>query len=262
VARRDRRGRFVKGTSGNPAGRPPGILNEATRTAAVLLGGEAGALTRKAIELALAGDIMALRLCIDRIIAPQRELPAAFEMPAIGEAADLDRAMTALGRAAASGTVTPTAAAALAEIIEAHARVIETTARIEAERVAVRHAQIGLRLDLRICVVIAHRLRDFAAVADPGIVERCAEMRRIGEAAWNMLAAIPDTRELTEADRAFIIAHPLPLDRTAHPLGAAMRRAWEGFFAYWNRPEMRARLACGRAEGVGGTAFGEYGNPA
>ncbi len=40
--RRDRRGRFKKGGSGNPAGRPPGILNAVTRTAALLLGGEAG----------------------------------------------------------------------------------------------------------------------------------------------------------------------------------------------------------------------------
>ena len=75
AARRDRRGRFVKGGSGNPAGRPPGIMNQATRDAAVLLSGEAGALTRKAIEMALAGDIAALRLCVDRIIAPQRDQP-------------------------------------------------------------------------------------------------------------------------------------------------------------------------------------------
>jgi hypothetical protein len=39
-ARRNRRGRYVKGMSGNPAGRPRGILNRATRIAAQLLGGE------------------------------------------------------------------------------------------------------------------------------------------------------------------------------------------------------------------------------
>ena len=53
---RDPRGRFSKGRSGNPAGRPPGCRNHATQMAEVLLEGEVEALTRKAVELALAGD--------------------------------------------------------------------------------------------------------------------------------------------------------------------------------------------------------------
>src|SRR5258708_18155878 len=106
-ARRDRSGRFLRGASGNPLGRPAGIMNQATRDAAVLLGGEARALTRKAIELALAGELAALRLCIDRIIAPQREQPVAFAMPPIERAGDLAAAATALTVAAAGGGVAP-----------------------------------------------------------------------------------------------------------------------------------------------------------
>jgi Family of unknown function (DUF5681) len=68
------RGRpFVKGRSGNPRGRPVGSRNRKTLAAAVLLAGEAEALTRKAVELALAGDPTALRLCIERILPPCRE---------------------------------------------------------------------------------------------------------------------------------------------------------------------------------------------
>ena len=60
------RGRpFLKGQSGNPRGRRYGSRNKKTLAAAVLLEGEAGALTRKAVELALEGDPTALRLCID-----------------------------------------------------------------------------------------------------------------------------------------------------------------------------------------------------
>src|SRR5215472_10446070 len=81
---RDERGRFLKGVSsnpegrfkpglsGNPAGRPPGSRNKATETAELLLEGEAVALTRKAVELALGGDPIALRLCLDRLIPPRR----------------------------------------------------------------------------------------------------------------------------------------------------------------------------------------------
>ena len=47
---------FVWGQSGNPEGRPPGERNRMTLAAAVLLDGEAEALTRKAVELTVAGD--------------------------------------------------------------------------------------------------------------------------------------------------------------------------------------------------------------
>ena len=57
---RDRRGRFAKGRSGNPAGRPRGCRDHVNR-AARLLASEGEALTRKAAELALAGTRS--RLC-------------------------------------------------------------------------------------------------------------------------------------------------------------------------------------------------------
>ena len=44
---------FPKGQSGNPAGRPIGARNAATQLAEALLDGEAEALTRKLVELAL-----------------------------------------------------------------------------------------------------------------------------------------------------------------------------------------------------------------
>ena len=67
------RGRpFEKGRSGNPAGRRPGSRNKATLAAAALLAGEAEALTRKAVEMALDGDPTAMRLCMERVLPPCR----------------------------------------------------------------------------------------------------------------------------------------------------------------------------------------------
>lgn len=58
-------GRSADGTfsTGNP-GRPKGARNKATTAALALLEGQAEALTQRAVEMALAGDTVALRLCM------------------------------------------------------------------------------------------------------------------------------------------------------------------------------------------------------
>src|SRR5260370_38889426 len=65
-------GRFEKGRSGNPAGKPPGARNRATLASEALLDGEAEELTRNAIERAKQGDTVARRLCLDRILPPRK----------------------------------------------------------------------------------------------------------------------------------------------------------------------------------------------
>src|ERR1700732_1627842 len=82
-------GRSKKGQSGNPAGRRVGCRNKTTLAAAALLAGEAEALTRKAVELALGGDPTALRLCIERILPQCRERTVKFILPPIESAADI-----------------------------------------------------------------------------------------------------------------------------------------------------------------------------
>src|SRR5881392_520075 len=81
------RGRpFEKGRSGNPLGRRVGCRNKTTIAAAALLTGEAEALTRKAVELALEGDPTALRLCIERVLPQCRERAVKFALPPIESA--------------------------------------------------------------------------------------------------------------------------------------------------------------------------------
>ena len=73
------RGRpFQKGRSGNPLGRRVGCRNKTTIAAAAFLAGEADALTRKAVELALVSDPTAMRLCVERILPPCRERTVKF----------------------------------------------------------------------------------------------------------------------------------------------------------------------------------------
>jgi hypothetical protein len=124
------RGRpFEKGRSGNPAGRRAGSRNKATLAAAALLAGESEALTRTAIELALAGDPTALRLCIERLLPPCRERAVKFRLPPIESVSDISAAMRAVTSALAKGDITPGEAATIAGVVETFAGAIETTRR-------------------------------------------------------------------------------------------------------------------------------------
>jgi hypothetical protein len=118
---------FRKGQSGNPIGRRPGCLNKASVAAATLLDGEAGRLTRRAVELADAGDSMALKLCLERIVAPRRERVVQFPLPKIERAADIAAAMGAVAAAVASGDLTPGEAEAFAQVVTTFMRAIETS---------------------------------------------------------------------------------------------------------------------------------------
>jgi len=132
----EQRGRpFKPGQSGNPHGRPVGSRHKTTLAMDALLGGEAEALTRKAISMALGGDTVAMRLCLDRLAPPRKDRPVAFALPAIESTADVVKASAALLQAVASGELTPSEAAELGKLVEAHVRAIELTdvqARLEA----------------------------------------------------------------------------------------------------------------------------------
>src|SRR3712207_2458073 len=104
------RSRFAPGQSGNPAGKPKGTRHRVTLAVEALLEGEADKLTRKAVELALAGDTTALRLCLERIAPPRKERAVAFALPDLATAQDAVRAMVTLVGAAAAGELTPSEA--------------------------------------------------------------------------------------------------------------------------------------------------------
>ena len=119
---------------GNP-GRPKGSRHKVTLAVEALLEGEADALTRKAIELAKAGDMTALRLCLDRIAPPRRDRPTPFELPEIHGLADHPAAVAAIIRAVADGELAPVEGEAVVRMMTEYRKSIEVAdlaARIEA----------------------------------------------------------------------------------------------------------------------------------
>ena len=74
-------GTWPKGVSGNPMGRPRGARHRSTLAVEALLDGEAEGLTRKAIEVAMEGDVTALRLCLDRLAPARKDATVSFQLP-------------------------------------------------------------------------------------------------------------------------------------------------------------------------------------
>ena len=105
-----------------------------------LLEGEAEALTRKAVEMALAGDGVALRLCLDRIAPPRKDSPVTFPLPRMTTAQDAAQAAGAVLEAVSMGELTPIEAMQIMGLIDSFRRTLEVTeleARVAAlERVA------------------------------------------------------------------------------------------------------------------------------
>jgi hypothetical protein len=119
-------GKFKTGQSGNLRGRPKGALNKATRAAQELLNSEAQTITRKAVDLAIEGNPVALRLCLERILPPRKDRPVSIGLPKVERAGDITKALSTILAAVAQGEITPTEALDLAGLVELLRRGIET----------------------------------------------------------------------------------------------------------------------------------------
>jgi hypothetical protein len=132
---RDAKGHWLPGVSGRPTGRKKGERPKASLAVEAMLQGEVQSLTRKAIELALAGDTTALKLCLERLLPPAKGRHVQLDWPAITSAAAAVEAMAQVTEAVGSGEITTDEGAALAAIVEAGRRMVETAdleRRIEA----------------------------------------------------------------------------------------------------------------------------------
>lgn len=121
----DKPWQFKPGQSGNPNGRPKGARNAVTVALEALLDNEGETLTRKAIELAAAGDMAALRLCMDRVLPVRRDRPVTFALPPIVSAADAAAAMSSVLAAVAAGEITPADAAEVSKLIDSFVKAFE-----------------------------------------------------------------------------------------------------------------------------------------
>ena len=121
-------GRNTDGTfaAGNSlGGKPAGARHKVTRAIEALLDNEHEALTRKAIDKALEGDMVALRLCLDRLAPPRKDAPVSIALPAVRSAADAVEASAAVLAAVAGGEITPDEAGRVMALLTPHKAIVE-----------------------------------------------------------------------------------------------------------------------------------------
>jgi hypothetical protein len=116
--------RFVKGQSGNPAGRKPGSgpLQKLRKALTPHAEEFAEILLKKARD----GDLHALRLALERIAPPPKAQTEPVQIEGFSKTSTLSESARLVIHAAAQGDISPTAASELIGAIGALARVVET----------------------------------------------------------------------------------------------------------------------------------------
>jgi len=88
-------------------GRPKGSKNKATQEMQQLLAEYGPLLIRKCIQLALQGNMNAMRLCLERGLAPLRDANVTFPLPPIKTIADLEAAHQSTLQSVVDGDLPP-----------------------------------------------------------------------------------------------------------------------------------------------------------
>ncbi len=112
-------------------GRPPGSRNKVNLAMENLLEGEGEVLTRKVIEMALAGDIAALRLCMDHLLPPLKDRQIHLDIPPIKSPRHALEVMGTIVTATLKGEITSSEGSSAANIVGDYIETIEQTELLE-----------------------------------------------------------------------------------------------------------------------------------
>jgi hypothetical protein len=116
--------KFRKGQSGNPSGRPKGAKDKRTALREIL-DNHSEELVGKAVELALQGDLSALRLCFDRLMPPLRSKDTSLIIEGMASADRPSLRANKVMEAVSTGSISPTEASSLMNTILSQTKILE-----------------------------------------------------------------------------------------------------------------------------------------
>jgi len=117
--------------------------------------------------MALVGDTIALRLCLDRLCPPRKDRSVSVKLPAINSAADLPAATGAILDAVASGDLTPGEGSEIGKLLETHIK------SLQLREISQRLANVEAKLNARSLIDLAireSRPRQLAEISDNGLL--------------------------------------------------------------------------------------------
>ena len=117
---------WKKGESGNPTGKPAGVRNKATVMVQSIMERGAQEIAEAIVGLAKEGDLSAARLVLERLLPPAKERPISLALPGTDTAGGIAEAQQAILQAVAAGDLLLGEGTALAGIVEARRKAVET----------------------------------------------------------------------------------------------------------------------------------------
>lgn len=144
---RDGRGRFAKGSSGNPRGRPPGIPNPRRRVPDLV----ARPLSAQALSDLIGRKPYVLRPLAKQLLPPplgtiDRAERLAIDPASLRTGEDCRRALSTVLAVIACGEITPAAGALIARRVRVRLRAIRRLLRLQRRLTQLRRGRRGARL--------------------------------------------------------------------------------------------------------------------
>jgi hypothetical protein len=159
---------FVKGQSGNPAGRKPGSRNKATEILDQVTERRIEQVVTAVMDKACIGNGAAIRAVFDRLYPKRRGAPVDFALPPVRSAADVPTAYAAICDGVTNNELTPDEAETLIRSVQIMGRsLVETEAAVEVLRIRAVVGALAERagLDLAAIGEIARRAVEREAAA-------------------------------------------------------------------------------------------------
>lgn len=114
---------FIKGQVANPKGRPPGLPDRRTRYRE-LIEARMPELVERCVQLALQGDVQAMRLCFERVLPALKATDDQFAIP-VDDATGIGDHARAVVAAVLGGELTPAEARNLMAVLMDQSRILE-----------------------------------------------------------------------------------------------------------------------------------------